>query len=240
MGFAQSRTAVDEQRIVGLGRIGSHGLGSSMGKLVGVAHDEGGEGVLIIAALTALFDLLGAVPVEGRRLFLSRQDGIDLGGFFHAEDLHFRREAHHFGKAPGEDIHVLFGDHVLHEAAVHRELGFAVLEAHRLDRGDPEVIGHGADFLFAVLFDEGKNFRKGLHNSTLSFLWFFTDSTSPELLCGKGGRRVWITWWKMWKTHLPRIFRDFTQPETVQNSLINDTIVSRSFQDFNGFSAYYI
>ena len=164
---------VDEQRVVGLGRIGGHRLGCRMGKLVGVAHDEGGEGVFIVAALAALFDLLGAVAVERGGLFLSRQDGIDLGGLFHAEDLHFCREAHHLGESPGEDIHVLFGNHILHEAAVHRELGLAVLKAHGLDRGDPQIVGHRTDFLFAVLFDEGKNFRKGLHNSTLSFHWFF-------------------------------------------------------------------
>ena len=33
---------------------------------------------------------------------------------------------------------------------------------------------------------------------------------------------------------------DFTQPEMVQNSPINDTIDRACFQDFNGFSAYYI
>ena len=40
--------AVDEQRVVGLGRALRHGGGSGVGEAVGGADDEGVEGVLLV------------------------------------------------------------------------------------------------------------------------------------------------------------------------------------------------
>ena len=70
MGFAQPGPAVDEQGVVGIGRVCSHRQGCRVGKFVGGAHDKGGEGVFIIAALAALLQLF--LGISGQHAGLGR------------------------------------------------------------------------------------------------------------------------------------------------------------------------
>ena len=230
MGFAQPGPAVDEQRVVRLGGVGRHRLSRRMGKLVGVAHDKGGKGVLIVAALAALFDLLRAVPVEGGALLIGGEDGV-LTRALDAQDLHLCREAHHLAEPPGEHIEVFFGHHILHKAGVHREPGLAVLKPHRLDRRDPQVIGHRADLFSHILFDQVKYFRKGIHSSTLSFRVDSHSNISPARL------------WKEEKKNVEKsvesvenlFFHSFSRPShsrNVQNLRLYFIIKPPLFQSF--------
>ena len=61
MGLAQSAFAVDEKRVIGIGRLGGNSPGSSMGKPVGGAHHEVIKGELLIDGIQIAFFLAPAV-----------------------------------------------------------------------------------------------------------------------------------------------------------------------------------
>ena len=64
MGFAQAGLAVDEQGVVSLGGLLGHRQGGGVGKLVGGAHHEALEGVLLGAREEDVIHLLFAVALQ--------------------------------------------------------------------------------------------------------------------------------------------------------------------------------
>ena len=71
MGLAHADAAVEEERVVGLGRTLGHGLAGGVGKLVAAADDEGVEGV-------ARVELGRAVPVEAGLRAGGNQSGCSV------------------------------------------------------------------------------------------------------------------------------------------------------------------
>ena len=67
VGLAQARLAVDEQGVVGAGRVLGHGIGGRVGKLVAVAHDEPFKCVVCIDCV-----FVGGAPKA--QLFVAAKD----------------------------------------------------------------------------------------------------------------------------------------------------------------------
>ena len=109
MGLAQTGATVDEQRVVGAGRVGCDRLRSSKRKLVGRALDEVFEGELVVA-------LRGG----GVRLVLLRQhDLVRRGAGHHEGDVHIK--AQHGLEGFLEQAEVAVRHDLADEVVPHRE-----------------------------------------------------------------------------------------------------------------------
>ena len=108
-GLAQTGAAVDEQRVVGAGRVGRDRLRSSKRKLVGRTLDEVFEGELVVA-------LRGS----GVRLVLLRQhDLVRRGAGHHEGDVHIK--AQHGLEGFLEQAEVAVRHDLADEVVPHRE-----------------------------------------------------------------------------------------------------------------------
>ena len=99
---------MNEQRVIGVARIGGHGLGGSVREFVGIAHDEVFKGVF-----AALAD------GSGRSLLLFR---LFLRRFHH----HVKVKSHHFFKALGQQRQKFFVDDLAAEGVVRQMNGLPV------------------------------------------------------------------------------------------------------------------
>ena len=171
VGFSKTRTAVDKQRVVGAGGILRDSAAGGLGKLVGASDDEGGEGILILAALAVHVDLLLTVGRQHRRGRggLHRGGGelllLRIGGGF-AQDLHLDREAHHRLKGFGEQAEVFFLHNLLHKFSLDVQNGGVAVKADRFQAFDPNLVSDfrqlfGVDHILPrVLLDHLKQFLK--------------------------------------------------------------------------------
>ena len=153
MGLAQSRVAVDEQRVVRLARRVGDGQGRGVRKGVGVTDDERFKGEFVVHHGMRRFRL---------DLFFGLGRCIALLPF--RDDLYVDGKAHVLFKGVVQQVLELAADDVRLELRGGQN-HLVVLEGHQLQGLQPEAVDGLGDMLFAVLPDQFPDVVIGVHNN---------------------------------------------------------------------------
>jgi hypothetical protein len=139
--LAQPHPAVDEERVVGLGRQLGHRLAGGLGELVGGAHDERVEGVARIESLGGPDD--GGPPgrCRRRRIVRCRRDRVV------DHDRHARLAAQGLERRLSEGVEVMLGEPVTRESIGGADADVVALDRQEATRSYPRIDHGGGKLL---------------------------------------------------------------------------------------------
>ena len=175
MGFTKTGATVNKQRVITLAGVLSHSKAGSVGKLIGSAHDEGLEGILVIAVFAVhagrhrRYSGLWIQLIRWNSSFSSRHHR--LRPLLTADNnLNVDINTQHFLEGSAHIIHIALLQEVFLQRGTGRKNSKGTVKGNQFHFLDPEIVGDRRQV--TIFFDRVlyilKEFRK-VHDLTSLF-----------------------------------------------------------------------
>ena len=148
--LTEARAAIQEERVVGLTRLLSHGHRRSVRKAIVVAHHEGVERIARVKHQIAVINFLNGGFLAAGRLGRSGCRAVALGDF----EFNVQLAAAGGGQSLLQQFQVIVLQPDFRKFIRHLKGDGRLVQGHRLHRGEPQVVGLGVE--------EGPDLIRGL------------------------------------------------------------------------------